>query len=496
MKGIKIGVLCASLLIGMFSVASCGKTEEKGSVRYLNFKPEVADVWEEVAQIYTEETGVEVEILNAPSNCNEQTLKSEIAKRNAPTLFQVNGPVGYGKLEYYCEDLSDTDLYSWVVDKDMVIKGDDGGVYGIPYVVEGYGIIYNKAIMDKYFSLGTKSTSYSSMDEINNFNALKEVSEDMQAHKSELGIKGVFASTSFATGEEWRWQTHLMNLPIYYEYIDNNVSDMNEIQFTYGENYKNLFDLYINNSTCAKSELGNKTVNDSMAEFAKGECAMVQNGNWAWGQISETEGNVVTEDNCKYMPMYTGVAGEESQGLCIGTECYICVNSMVSEADKQASIDFLEWLFSSDVGKDYVTNKFQFITVFNTFSTEETPSNPLAREVSTYVNDTSKSSVSWNFTTFPSQEYKDNLSNHLYKYINGEESFDDVSKYIVSEWNLEKAGIAGETQEDGAQDEATQDEADSADDEVTQDETDTVEDEATQDEADTQEDVQDNAEAE
>lgn len=461
MKRIKVGFLCASLIIGMCSVASCGKTEDKGSVRYLNFKPEVADVWEEVAQIYTEETGVEVEILNAPSNCNEQTLKSEIAKRNAPTLFQVNGPIGYEKWAYYCEDLSDTELYSWVVDKDMVIKGNDGGVYGIPYVVEGYGIIYNQAIMDKYFSLGTKSTPYKSMDEINNFEALQAVAEDMQAHKAELGIKGTFASTSFATGEDWRWQTHLMNLPIYYEYKDNNVSDLDTIDFTYGENYKDLLDLYIDNSTCDKSELGNKTVSDSMSEFARGECAMVQNGNWAWTQISETEGNVVTEDNCKYLPMYTGVAGEESQGLCIGTECYMCLNSMVSDADKKASIDFLEWLFSSDIGKDYVTNKFQFITVFNTFSTEETPSNPLAREVATYINDTSKSSVSWNFTTFPSQEFKDMLSNHLYSYISGEEDFDAVSEYVVSEWNLEKAGATpgtGENAEQGEADEEAEDE--------------------------------------
>ena len=101
------------------------------------------------------------------------------------------------------------------MDKSLAITGEDGGVYGIPYVVEGYGIIYNDAIMQKYFALdGAKAAS---MDEINNFAKLKEVVEDMQAKKDELGIEGVFASTSLTPGEDWRWQTHLANIPVYYE---------------------------------------------------------------------------------------------------------------------------------------------------------------------------------------------------------------------------------------------------------------------------------------
>ena len=112
-------------------------------------------------------------------------------------------------------------------------------------------------------------------------------------------IQGVYASTSLLPGEDWRWQTHLANVPVYYEYKDNNVSDMAEITFKYSDNFKNIWDLYINNSTCAPGLLGSKAVTDSMAEFALGQCAMVQNGNWAWGQISDVEGNTVKEEDVK-----------------------------------------------------------------------------------------------------------------------------------------------------------------------------------------------------
>lgn len=410
-----------------------------GSVYYLSFKPEQAEQWEAIAAKYTEETGVPVKVVTAASGTYEQTLKSEIAKSDAPTLFQINGPIGYQNWKDYCLDLSGTDLYSWLSDKSLAVTDGDG-VYGIPYVVEGYGIIYNEEIMEKYFALdGAKATS---MDEINNFDKLKEVVEDMTAKKGDLGINGVFASTSFAPGEDWRWQTHLMNLPIYYEYKDAGVSDEQEITFSYNEQFKNIFDLYINNSCTEPSMLGSKTVQDSMSEFALGQAAMVQNGNWGWGQVGEVEGNVVQEDKVKFLPIYTGVSGEESQGLCVGTENFFSVNSEASEADQKATIAFIEWLFNSDEGKDAVTNELGFIAPFTTFGDDEGPTDPLAKEITRYLNDTSLTSVSWNFTSFPSQTFKDDLGYALLDYATGQKEWDSLVSETIEEWKTEKEAIA------------------------------------------------------
>jgi len=263
-------------------------TTSGGEVYYLNFKPEVSEIYDEIAKAYKEETGVTLKVVTAASGTYEQTLKSEIAKSDAPVLFQINGPRGYANWADYCADLKDTELYQHLSDKSLAVTVGDG-VYGIPYVVEGYGIIYNNAIMEKYFAMdGAKAAS---MEEINNFETLKAVVEDMTAKKDALGIRGVFSSTSLKPGEDWRWQTHLANVPIFYEIRDNdldikNPDDFLEIKFQYADNFKNIFDLYINNSTVESTLLGSKSVDDSMAEFALGQSAMVQNGNWAWGQIS------------------------------------------------------------------------------------------------------------------------------------------------------------------------------------------------------------------
>ena len=99
-------LLCLLAGIGL---AGC-RGKDKSEVYFLNFKPESASVYEELAKLYKEETGVSVKVVTAAANNYEQTLKSEIAKSSAPTIFQVNGPVGYDAWKDYCLDLKDSKL--------------------------------------------------------------------------------------------------------------------------------------------------------------------------------------------------------------------------------------------------------------------------------------------------------------------------------------------------------------------------------------------------
>ena len=437
-KKVFSAILCATMALTALTGCSSEGKEDVPSVYYMNFKPEVTEVWEEIAEAYTEETGIPVKVVTAAGGNYESTLKSEIVKSDAPTLFQINGPIGYQAWKDYCSDLSGTEFYNALSDKELAIKGADGGVYGVPYTIEGYGIIYNLEIMNKYFAMD--GAVVTSIDKINSFETLKAVVEDMQAKKDALGIKGVFASTSLLPGEEWRWNTHLANLPINAEYVANNVSDMEEITFSHGENFKNIFDLYLNNSTADARMLGSKGVNDSMAEFALGQCAMVQNGNWAWGQIAEVSGNVVKEENIGFLPIYMDLDGEENQGLCIGTENYFCINSEASEMDQKATADFVYWLINSETGKNYMVNELGNIAPFSTFSDAEKPSDPLAKSMLASM-ESGKTAIPWIFTTFPSQTFKDNFGSALLEYAQGTMDWNGVTGVVVEQWKTEKALI-------------------------------------------------------
>ena len=433
------------LLVGSMMFIGCSKDTAQ-EVYFLNFKPGIAEVYEtKVAPAFEKENpGYKLKVVTAASGTYEQTLKSEQAKSNPPVIFQTNGPVGLASSKNEAASLEGTDFYKLLADKSMALKLD-GVVSAIPYAVEGYGIIYNDAIMRKYFELPNKAVAISSAEEINNFATLKAVVEDMQKNKDALGIKGVFASTSMSAGNQWRWQTHTVNVPLFYEYSEKDPSasplmtglNSSTFDFKYNENFKNLMDLYTNNSVTEKTLLGSKSVDDSMAEFALGQCAMVQNGNWAAAQILGTAGNKVAKEDIKFLPLYMGIPGEESAGLCVGTENYLCINKNASpEAQKGADV-FLTWLFSSSTGKQLVSNDLMFITPFNSFSASELPSDPLSQQVSLWMNKSGISSVAWTFNAIPSEEWKNAFGSALLSYFEGKTSWNDVVKTAQEQWTSE-----------------------------------------------------------
>lgn len=436
-----ISVLLVILCLGTCT-ALCGCKDSSAEVYFLNFKPEAANTYKKIANAYQKETGIKVKVVTAAANSYEQTLKSEIAKSEPPTIFQINGPIGFQNWENYCADITDTKFASLLTDTSLAVT-ENGSVYAVPYVVEGYGIIYNDAIMKKYFSLPNKVSTLNSAEEINTFEKLKVVAEDMTAKKEELGIKGVFASTSLLSGEDWRWQTHLANMAFYYEFSEEKdpvtaAVNATDTEFKYSENFKNLFDLYINNSVSEPKLLGSKSVADSMAEFALGQCAMVQNGTWAWSQISDVSGNTVNSYDIKMLPLYIGTKDEESTGICIGTENYMAINSKASEEKQKASLDFLYWLFTSESGKYYVTEELKFTTPFSSLN-DFTPDDPLARETQRYLNDSEKTNIPWVFTGFPGESFKREFGDALLEYAQGSIDFESVKSRVINKWKSERS---------------------------------------------------------
>ena len=434
-----LGGSAALAVAATLAACSNGSSSSSGSdngVYLLNFKPEAEEALKTIASAYKDKTGVEVKVVTAASGTYQQTLQTEVAKSNPPTIFNINGPVGLVTWKDYALDLSGTEFVKALTDSSMALTDENGVVYGSPLGVEGYGLIYNAAILNKYFAMeGAKATS---VDEIKGFDKLKEVVEDMQARKADLGIEGAFACTSLASGEDWRWQTHLANYPVFYEFRDKGVTDAKEIALTYSDNYKQIFDLYLNNSTVAPSAAAAKTVTDSMADFALGKCAFVQNGNWAWSQISEVEGNTVAEGDIHFMPIYIGVSGEEKSGIALGTENYLAVNSQVSETAQKASIDFLTWLLTGEGAKMLVDNSVVSVSPYPAFS-ELTPADPLGKETAQFLANKELYPINWVFQTFPSQEFKNQLGSHLAQYASGQEDWSAVKDYFVSAWKSEKS---------------------------------------------------------
>jgi raffinose/stachyose/melibiose transport system substrate-binding protein len=438
----RLAALSLAGLMAATSLAGCGGSSSttdadnsatgdatKGKVYYLNFKPEQDKQWQDLAAKYTAETGTEVKVVTAAAGEYEKTLTAEMDSKDAPTMFQVNGPVGLANWKDYCADLSKSDIYGQLTSQDYALKEGDA-VYGIAYVIESYGIIYNKEILQKYCD--SDFATVKSIDEINSFAKLKTVAEEIQANKDALGVKGAFTSAGMDPSSDWRFKTHLANLPIYFEYQDKGITSTDAIEGKYLDNYKNIWDLYINNATCAPTELASKLGTDAETEFSKGEAVFFQNGSWEYGYCKD---NGMTDDQLGMLPIYIGAGDEANQGLCTGSENYWCVNSKASADDQAATLAFMNWCVTSEAGTTALADEMGFVVPFKS---AKAASN-LFVKIDSDLTAAGKKPVSWNFTTMPSENWKNGVGTALTQYAAGTGDWDAVKTAFVNGWATEYA---------------------------------------------------------
>ena len=408
----------ASSAAGSTAASSTAASGANGKVYFLNFKPEQDEAWQNLAKVYTEETGVPVTVVTAASGQYETTLMSEMEKSEAPTLFQVNGPVGLANWKDYCYDLSGSQLYGELTSDSFALKDGDA-VTSIAYVIETYGIIYNKELLT--------AAGYT-QDDIKGFDDLKKVADDIQARKAELGVDGAFTSAGMDGSSDWRFKTHLANIPLSYEFKEDGVTTQPEtIKGTYLPNFKNIFDLYLKDSTTAPSQLSSKTGDDANSEFALGEAAFYQNGTWAWTDLQKAG---MKPDQVGMLPIYIGAKGEENQGLATGSENYLCINAKASEADQKASKDFLNWVVTSEEGTAMMAEQFGACP----FQASKAPSNPFSALANEYVANGCYP-VTWAFNYTPAvNDWRAAVVDALGKYTADGGSWDDVKTAFVEGW--------------------------------------------------------------
>ena len=421
------GALAATMLAGCGS-SNSGESSTaaedggaKGSVYYLNFKPEQDEQWQALAASYTEQTGVDVQVVTAASGNYETTLMSEMGKSDAPTLFQVNGPVGLANWKDYCYDLSGSDIYSHLTSDSYALKDGDA-VDGIAYVIESYGLIVNKTLLEK--------AGYT-VEDIKSNEDLAKIAADITARSEELGFSA-FSSAGMDGSSDWRFKTHLANLPIYYEYQADGIDSTDAIKGTYLDNYRAMWDLYINNSTVDPSELAAKTGDDSRNEFLAGEAVFFQNGSWEYSNL--VGDGLFAEDELEMIPIYFGV-DDANQGICTGTENFWCVNSTSDEADSQATLDFMNWCVTSEEGTKAMADDMGFTIPFDT---AQESANIFVKQDAA-LTAAGKTPVAWNFSTMPSEEWKDGVGQALTAYAadQTDDNWEAVKSAFVDGWATE-----------------------------------------------------------
>ena len=411
--------LCATMVAGLF--AGCGnssssdKSSAKGSVYWLNFKPEADEALQDIAKTYEKEKGVKVKVVTAASGNYNSTLTSEMGKSAAPTLFVVGNQAAVKTWDDYCIDLKDTDVYNELSTDAFNLTDENGKVASIGYCYESYGIIVNKKLL--------KKAGYEITD-IKDFASLKSVAEDIHKRADKLGFDA-FTSSGMDDASSWRFTGHLANMSLFYEGRDDGWKEAPaEIKGTYLENFKDVWDLYINNSKYDKNTLATGGY-DAEAEFKKGEAVFYQNGTWEYDALKKS----ISDDDMQMIPIYCGVEGEEKAGLCSGTENCWAVNAKASKADQKATLEFMKWLVTSEEGTKVMAEQFGAIP----YKKAADSGNVFLKNANDLL-EAGNYNVDWTFNYTPNvDEWRASLVAAMNKYDAGG-SWDDVKTAFVQGW--------------------------------------------------------------
>ena len=413
--------LCATMVAGL--LAGCGSSsksdkassDSKGSVYWLNFKPEADEALQGIAKTYEKENGVKVKVVTAASGNYNSTLTSEMGKSAAPTLFVVGNQAAVKTWDDYCIDLKDTDVYKELSTDAFNLKDENGKVASMGYCYESYGIIVNKKLL--------KKAGYEISD-IKDFASIKSVAEDIHKRADKLGFDA-FTSSGMDDASSWRFTGHLANMALFYEGRDDGWKDAPaEIKGTYLDNFKNVWDLYINNSKYDKKTLATGGY-DAEAEFKKGEAVFYQNGTWEYDALKKS----ISDDDMQMIPIYCGVEGEEKAGLCSGTENCWAVNAKASKADQKATLEFMKWLVTSKEGTKVMAEQFGAIP----YKKAADSGNVFLKNANDLL-EAGNYNVDWAFNYTPNvDEWRASLVAAMNKYDAGG-SWDDVKTAFVQGW--------------------------------------------------------------
>ena len=440
-------LLAASMLATM--LAGCGSgnggsgdKKADGSVYMLNFKPETDLAWQDLAETYTEQTGVPVTVVTAADGQYKTQLQSELAKKEAPTIFNIGSTADCAEYDKYIYDLKDTDIYKHLNDKSLALEYD-GKIASVANCYECYGIIYNKAIIENYCK-NYPNAVIKSVDEIKDLDTLEKVATDINTNVDAINeacgtkLLEAFASSGLDDGSSWRFSGHLAGIELYYEFKDAGcdlTAGQDTIKGTYMDNYKRVWDMYTNTSGADKATLDSGSLN-AESEFGMEEAVFYQNGDWEYANFAEDNefGYTVSQDDLSIMPIYFGV-DDENEGLAVGTENHWTVNAQADQKDIDATLEFLNWVITSDEGRDAITNKMGLSAPFDTFTDDYASKNAFAQVASELAAD-GKTSVAWSFNATPSVDsWRKDFVSALAEYTERDGSWDDVSKTFVDQWS-------------------------------------------------------------
>ncbi len=416
------------------------KEEKVGAVYFLNDQVEADAYWQELAKYYENKTGVSVTVKTPEEENYFVALQSSMAKAKPPTIFCLSNLTHAQIWDDYTYDLSDTAIYKHLSNQSLSIQMDEK-VAAVANSYEAYGIVYNKNILEDYFSL--ENAVVTSINELNSLDTLEAVVYDLNQRLDEMNAQfGLHLKEAVAFGgvsgdSSSETMAQLAKLALYYEFCEDGVNPLEgeaEIDGTYLNQMQHVSNLFL--PILREEEVtSEKDEKQLQKEFEMEEAVFCLGGDWEYSDMTEEENyDLIQSEDLRIMPIYFGV-DDENEGLSVEIDSYWAINAQASEEDIQASIQFLNWLINSRVGRESLSNEMGLSLPYDTFIGNYAPKNPLALAAKQYLDDEKESIVCVYSRAVCEAAGQENFEKEFFAYLDGTTGWEQVSEAFLEDWS-------------------------------------------------------------
>lgn len=408
--------LVAGIFAGCSSNNSSGDDKEKNgdqvTLNFFQFKVEIADqLAEMIKEFEAEHPNIKIKLETVGGGADYgAALKAKFASGEEPDIFN-NG--GFKELELWKEKLADLSEEPWAehvlpIGKVPMTDPEDGKLYGMPVNLEGYGFIYNKDLFEEAGITEPPTT----------ISELKDASEKLKA-------KGI-TPFSAGYGEWWVIGQHLLNIPFAQqddpEAFIAGLYDGSE-KIVGNEHFKNFKEVLDTEIKFGNSNPLTTDYNTQVTQFASGQTAMLQQGNWTENMIYEVNPDM----NMGFLPI-TISDDEDANRLPVGVPNNWVLNKNSKHLEEAKT--FLNWMVSSETGKKYITEEFSFIPAFDNI--EPAGLGDLGQNILEYSKN--EQTIPWTWFMWPDGANKE-FAASIQEYAAGKIDYDTLLERFQSSWD-------------------------------------------------------------
>ncbi len=398
---LSIIIICGSILTGCGKAATGGQSElaEAKKIVVFQSKVEITDQMEALAKEYKKETGVEIEVWGTTGDDYFQQLKTKLANNQGPTVFSLAPGSESEQMAAYLEDLSDMDFINNIADG--MVNVIDGKKVGVPYTVEGFGLVYNKSMIDSA--------------EVKDYDSFVTMMKEQKGN----GINGLSLSQ-----ESYFLIGHILNTPFALQDDPNDyVAKLaaGEVKMADTAEFQEFAKFYAAIREYAQNPL-EITYDKETGDLATGKSAAIHQGNWCAGMFTDYD----LDFEMGMMPL--PIMGNDKLAVSVPTGWY--VNSQATASEKLAGKNFLKWLYTSATGQRYLTEEFGFIPVYKGMKSEKM--DVLSQEVARYTE--AGKTIPWPMSNWPAGIVDVYLVPIAEKFFTTDMTSDELLKALDDAW--------------------------------------------------------------